>query len=93
MHEKNYSTALTLYERVLAQDPNNSEALYGASKRRRGQLRIKFCDAGEAMCSPRLSVRPNRADLFAGPRNKVAKSETLREEVWENTLLTSVAKI
>lgn len=29
--DKNYSTALDLYQRILAKEPNNSEALYGAA--------------------------------------------------------------
>lgn len=31
LREGNYSLALSLYERILAQDPDNSDALYGAS--------------------------------------------------------------
>ncbi len=31
LKEKDYTGALSLYEKVLAQDPNNSEALYGAA--------------------------------------------------------------
>ncbi len=39
---KDYSSALALYERILAQDPNNSEALYGAATAAIGSSGLNF---------------------------------------------------
>ncbi|OVE76851.1 hypothetical protein BVX98_04080 [bacterium F11] len=78
IREGNYSQALNLYQRVLAQAPNNSEALYGAATAAMGNTGLSLgkllTNLTDELDSSSMSSIHNLGDLVAQSRLSTSAS-------------------
>jgi hypothetical protein len=86
MHDKDYSTALALYDRVLAQNPGNAEALSGAASAAIGSSGLNF----GALVSNILSQSSSLAVSDLGDFVSQAREQVRSSATSPNSLLRGV---
>ncbi|MCG3203812.1 MAG: hypothetical protein KCHDKBKB_00484 [Elusimicrobia bacterium] len=78
LRNQDYSAALDLYNRVLAQDPNNSEALYGAAAAALGGSGLNFGALISNVLNQNASVSvSDMGDFISHSRGRLGASATL----------------